>query len=233
MNYLARVNPRYFAGIHRCAGENDVRYYLNAVNIERHPQAGVALVATTGHVMASIHDPNGWLHPDYDKLTVERTTKRVLSAITKRKGHQLGLEPQHLWIAENCLVLSSEEKADEEPEPFGPFSLIAERSALVLDHKPLDWRRAIPSDADTTPAPWLNSEYLALFNEVGQILSATKHFPGCGMQLVASGENSSVIVRFAHPELMDRFMGLIMPMRNEALAHRLPAFLRTPEGTPA
>ncbi|MEQ6328118.1 hypothetical protein VLF92_07270 [Pseudomonas chengduensis] len=228
MNYLARVNPLYFAALHRAAGDGGVRYWLNSVHIERHQSEGVILVATNGRVMAAMHDPEGWLHPDRATLTVQRTNKRVLSAISKRPSKG-GLSPKSLWIGESCLVLSANEDTSEEPEPFGPFSLVAERSALVVDHEPLNWRRPIPKGEDTA-APWLNPQYLALFSDIAQVLFPSKYCPGGGMRLIASGENGAVLVRLAAPDLVERFLGVIMPIRNDTLNSPHPAFLKLNEG---
>lgn len=221
-DYLARVNPRYFAAIHLCAGDGDVRYWLNSVHIERHPEQGVILVATTGHVMAAIHDPEGWLHADHSTIVVGRTTKRLLSAIV-RPGKGCILPPK-LWIAETYLVLSTDDGTDHQPDPFGPHSLIAERSKLV-EAKPLDWRRPIPK-GPTTVMPWVNSRYIALFNDVAKILGNSKDYPAGGMRLEGTGDNTCIIVRLHNDEFKERFIGLVMPMRGGPLSSPVPAFVK-------
>ncbi|HEJ3062540.1 TPA: hypothetical protein SL272_000873 [Pseudomonas aeruginosa] len=224
MSYLARINPRYFAAIHQCAAKNDVRYYLNAIYIERHPDGGVVIVGTNGHVLAAMHDDTGWMHPSHDNLLVGTTTKRMLSALVKPRG-QDGLPPAHLWIGANCLVLSSCEEVDLAPGPFDPQSHLAERSELV-DGKFPDWRKILPPDTGSDESePWVNSAYLALFNDVAKALQPGAYLGG-GIHLARSGEHASIIVRVLHEGIRDKFFGLLMPMRGENLKSKVPAFAR-------
>jgi hypothetical protein len=228
-DYLAHVKPRYFAAIHKCAAQNDVRYYLNALYLERHLDGGVVIVATNGHVMAAMHDESGWMHPDHNHLLVGTTTRRMLSALVKPRGPD-GFPPAHLWVGANCLVLSGREEVDEAPDPFDPQSHLAERSELV-DGKFPDWRKVIPADTGDDGEPWVNSAYLALFNDVAKAL-VPGLYPGGGIHLAHAGAHTSVIVRVLHEELRDKFFGLVMPMRGEDLTSKVPAFARPakPEG---
>lgn len=237
MNYLARVNPHYFAAVHHCTAQKDPRTYLEAVQIERHPDSGVIMVATNGHVLAAVHDEKGWLHPDHNNILVARTTKRLLSALTKARGHD-DLPPAQLWISADCLVVTSDmeepdQKSLAEPEPFGPSSHAAERSTLLNDKLP-DWRRPQPPETtEETGTPWVSSIYLALFNEIAKNLGVTSMAPGGGMQLHYTGANHVIAVRLGDPDLQDRFLGLIMPRHGEPLKSKLPAFAKqaAPEGS--
>ena len=222
-DYLARVNPRFFAAIHKCAAQNDVRYYLNALYLERHPDGGVVIVGTNGHVLAAMHDDTAWMHPSHNNLLVGTTTKRMLSALVKPRGPD-GLPPAHLWIGANCLVLSSREEVEEAPEPFDPQSHQAERSELV-DGKFPDWRKTLPADTGDNGEPWVNGAYLALFNDVAKALLPGP-YPGGGINLARSGVHTSVIVRVLHDEFRDKFFGLVMPMRGEDLKAKVPSFAR-------
>lgn len=60
--YIAKVNPKFFHAISLFASKSDVRYYLEGVFIESNPKGGVNIVATNGHVMAVMHDPEGFAH---------------------------------------------------------------------------------------------------------------------------------------------------------------------------
>lgn len=231
-DYLARVNPRYFAAVHHCAAKKDVRHYLEAVQIERHHDAGVILVATNGHVLAAMHDEKGWLHPDHNSILVARTTSRLTSALIKNRGCD-GLPPAYLWVGADCLVVTSAPEASDgddvptdSPDPFGQFSHIAERSRLLEANYP-DWRRPLPPEAsDESSTPWANSMYLALFNEVAKALGSTSMAPGGGMQLHYTGANRTITIRLGDPELQERFLGLIMPRCGEPLKSKFPRFLQ-------
>jgi hypothetical protein len=222
MAFLARLNPRYFAAIHQCAAKNDIRYYLNAVQIERHPDGGVLIIATNGHFLGAIHDPEGWLHPDHKSLLVGCLSKRLLSACLARRGSD-SCEPAWLWVAEKFSMVSSEVDLAEEPDPFGQWTHLADKTELV-DGKFPDWRRVVPSarKAAKTQYPCLNGEYLEAFNKIGTLLSGQKRFAGGGIHLEVSEDPSKVIVRFNDRELMSRFMGLIMAMHGDKVETILP-----------
>lgn len=49
---------------------------------------------------------------------------------------------------------------------------------------------------------------LEVFNKIGVLLSGQKQFGGGGIRLEASEGKGSVVVRFNHHELVDRFLGM-------------------------
>lgn len=222
MSFLARVNPKYFAAVHQCAAKGDVRYYLNAVQIERHPEAGVIIVATNGHFMGAMHDPDGWIHPAHQSVLLSTASKRLLSACTARRGPD-GEAPALLWIAEKYSVVSSMPDIAQEPELFGDYAHLTEKTELVEGKFP-DWRRVVPSkrQAPDKQLPCINGEYLEVFNKIGVLLSGQKRFGGGGINLEASGEK--IVVRFNSSELMERFMGVVMPMRGDEVKTILPSW---------
>ncbi|MGX5220293.1 hypothetical protein ACVTMO_16875 [Pseudomonas segetis] len=224
MEYLARVNPKYFAAIHQCAAKGDVRYYLNAVQIERHPQGGVLIVATNGHFMGAIHDPDGWIADGRDSVLIGTVSKRLLSACSARKGPD-SRPPAKLWIAEKFSLVSSLDDTDEEPEMFGDPSHLTEKTDLIDGLFP-NWKRVIPTKRRTRvePFPCINGEYLEAFNKIGVLLTGRKCFGGGGMRIEPSVGDGAVIVRFNSNDLIDRFFGVVMPMASEPLPSLLPAW---------
>jgi hypothetical protein len=222
MAFFARVNPKYFAAIHQCAAKGDVRYYLNAVQIERHPSGGVLIVATNGHFMGAMHDPKGWLHPERSSLLLGTVSKRLLAACIARKGFDQEA-PAHLWIAEKFSLVSSQVNSIEEPELFGEHSHLTERTELVDGVFP-NWRRVMPTKRrkELEPFPCLNGEYLEVFNKIGCLLTGQKSLGGGGMRLEPSEGNGSVVVRFENHAIIDRFVGVVMPMRAEPVKSLLP-----------
>lgn len=89
MDIIARVNPKYFAAINLFAAENDVRYYLCGVYIEPHPEKGAVIVATNGHIIGIIHDPEGFCAKP---IIVGDITKPLISAC-RSKGICKGMPP--------------------------------------------------------------------------------------------------------------------------------------------
>lgn len=231
MEFLARVNPKYFAAIHLCSANRDVRYYLNAVQIERHPEQGVIIIATNGHIMGVVHDPDGWLRDDLGSLLVGKSSKRLLTACQAKRGTD-GEEPKSLWIASKFSVVSSSGDPSEGPEPFGPLAHLTEKSELV-DGKFPDWRTAMPKERNLigTCYPWVNGEYLETFHKVANTLRGKARYSS-GLHLEPSGEKNAVVVRLQDVDLDERFVGVIMSMRGNAVESLLPAWL-TPEPSKA
>jgi hypothetical protein len=56
------------------------------------------------------------------------------------------------------------------------------------------------------------------------MLSGQKRFGGGGMHLETGEDKGSVIVRFNSLDLIERFVGVLMPMRGEDLKGFLPAW---------
>jgi DNA polymerase-3 subunit beta len=226
MKYLARINPKYFAAIHQCAAKGDVRYYLNAVQIERHPAGGVVIVATNGHFMGAMHDPDGWIHPEHKSVLLGTVSKRLVSACSAKVGPDRQ-PPELLWVAEKFSLVTSSPLIDEEPELFGKFSHLTEKTELVDGLFP-DWRRVIPKAREQLESqfPCINGEYLEVFNKIGVMLSGQKSFGGGGIHLETSGEK--IVVRFNNTELMERFMGIVMPMKGNVVDALLPSWAAAP-----
>ena len=224
MEYLARINPKYFAAMYQCAAKNDVRYYLNAVNIERHPDGGVIIAATNGHFLGVIHDPDGWIHEDHNSLLVGIPSKRLVSACSTRRGPDT-FAPNMLWIAEKFSVVTGCVEATEPPEAFDSRAHLTEKTELV-DGKFPDWRKVLPTTREKleTQFPWINGEYIEAFNKIATILTGNKTFGGGGLHLEARDDSRSVVVRLANYELKDRFVGVIMPMKCDPLETIVPAF---------
>jgi len=231
MEYLARINPKYFAAMYQCAAKNDVRYYLNAVNIERHPDGGVVIAATNGHFLGVIHDPEGWMHEDHNALLVGIPSKRLISACTTRRGPDT-FEPNKLWIAEKFSVVTGCVEATDPPEPFGIGAHLTEKTELV-DGKFPDWRKVLPTEREKleTQFPWINGEYIEAFNKIATILTGRKAFAGGGLHLEARDDCRSVVVRLANYELKNRFVGVIMPMKGDPLETIVPAFAMPKPGS--
>lgn len=223
MEFLARVNPRYFAGIERFAGVKDVRYYLCGVFIEPHPHGGVNIVATNGHIMGVAYDPDGWCA---EPIIVGDITKPLLSACKKR-----GLPParaERLWIAKDCAVVSSSQEIEPPPAPFGEAALHSSKISIIDGQFP-DWRRVMPNDRTVGPAefPAVNGGYLAKVSEAAQIMADThRSFNVNSIRLYPDGDSLDVVVRSLDLDLVDRFVALVIPTRADKLYTVLPDFVK-------
>lgn len=224
MEFLARVNPRYFAGIELFAAVKDVRYYICGVFIEPHPRGGVSIVATDGVRMAAIHDPEGWCK---DKIIVGEIPRALIAACKKRKDIT-HTGPEHLWIGKDFAVVSTNPEKEPPKNPFSESALHAGKVSLI-DGKFPNWRRVIPTDRKMEPAmiPAFNVELLATLQEAAKILSGTtsKNFDGC-VRLYSAGENLALVARLIDSDLMDRFVAIMMPMRACEPTSVVPEFVK-------
>lgn len=219
MEFLARVNPRYFAGIERFAAVKDVRFYLCGVFIEPHPHGGVTIVATDGRIMAAAHDPDGWCA---EPIIVGDITKPLLSACKKRGLPSARAE--QLWIAKDCAVVSSSAETEPPPAPFGEAALHSSKISII-DGKFPDWRRVMPLERQVAPTefPPVRPEYMATVSEALQIMQDSKY---SSMRLYADGDALSVVIRTLDADLMDRFVALVMPAHADQLPTVVPEFVK-------
>lgn len=231
MNYLARVNPKYFAAIELYAAKQDVRYYLNGVRIEPHPQQGAIIIATNGHRLAAIHDPDGWCK----EPIIVGDIPRSLVAACKAKGNELKFTaPKQLWVSKTSAVVMGCDDSAPPQDPFNVMALHAVRITLIDGNYP-NWQRVLPKKRAELPTrfPSLNPAYLAELHEVASILDPLSRKHGAAVRLEALDEHSSIVARIPRLDLLERFVAVIMPLRDMEFPRTIvPAFAMTAEPTP-
>lgn len=229
MKYLARVNPRYLAAIALFRAKKDVRYYLQGIYVEPHPEKGVIITATDGNCLGSIHDPQGFA----EQAFIFQPHERIIKAC-KLKAWQKAWRPEAAWIAERHVVVVSnlgkdiaQDAQPAEPVMFGENHIEAAPSALV-DGKFPNWRRLFEYERkEPVPStfPWLRTEVMQPFLDAAKIIN-----PGftAAIHCQPHGESASSYVQI-HPSPDDpdaRFIGLAMPMRpSQSKTDRMPAWL--------
>lgn len=220
MEFLAKVNPFYFAAIAGFAAIRDVRFYLCGVYIEPYPGGGVMIVATDGRVMGAIHDPHGYVR---EPIIVATPPKALVAACTKR--HQKFWWPSKLYIGQRASVVTFGD-SDEAPELFGTGTIATVQTSLVDGQYP-EWIRPIPAKVeDGAPMPLFNSSFLKPFVNAQKILGA-QLAGSAGVFLMPAGPEKPMVVRLdVTPEIRERFTGLIMPLQE---ATGRPNALLTPE----
>lgn len=226
MEYLARVNPLYLAAVTCFAAKADVRYYLNGICITPHHERGVMIVATNGHLIGAIHDPDGWVS---EEIIVSTPTAAIMKACkyrgttgrlekVGRKTVRKGGKPAaaQAWIGADRIIITDTFVTEPPPVAFGPH-VIAQDVSSIRDGKFPDWRRVFstaPGEHDATIMPRLNVDVLQPFCEAARILKPSKLI-GTAIDIVAQGPNAITHVYMSHPDLSDRFFGGLMPMRRE------------------
>lgn len=215
MKFLARVNPKYFAAVNCFAAKHDVRYYLNGVRIEPHPTQGVVMVATNGHIMAVMHDPEGWIDPECEGMIVATPSSRLLTAC-KKKGSSKETcrqEVNALWISENAGLVTWGD-VNAKPEPFGLGTLASEKIALI-DAKYPNWKRVLPEKQRALTGgvfPQAQSQYFETCYEAAKIVYPSHRYLTAPLDIQYEGDDGKIIVRLGYDELVERFVAIIMPV---------------------
>lgn len=210
MDILARVNPRYFAAINLFQANNDARYYLNGVYIEPHPEQGAIIVATNGHILGIMHDPDGFCARP---IIVGDITKPLISAC-RSKGMVKGMPPTDLYISDGGAVVDCGDIWTGKIEPFSKNVMHLSRITLIDGVYP-KWRNVLPTDIGTAPPTMLvQCQYLALFESLVKTLGMQRSYEGIRLQCRDDGR--SVVVRMGDTELSERFVAVIMQLRDSA-----------------
>lgn len=230
MESIARVNPKYFAAINLFAADRDVRYYLNGVFIEPHPEKGVLIVATDGHRLGMIHDPSGFTDRP---IIVGSISKALAAACSARGSKKAGTEPTTLYICADVpygcggAIVQTGDTCTGDVDPFSPFTTHMSKIEII-DAKYPDYRRIIPTKEDRTERfPCVNAGYIATFSQAANILTRNKY--DSALELFSTGSNTSVVARIKSADIVDRFVGLVMPMRSDAPSSILPAWMMPKE----
>lgn len=213
MKVLANVNPRMLLAANLFAAKEDVRFYLNGVHIERHPECGVVLVGTDGHAMAAIHDPLGWIDPGRKSLIVSRLPGEVRRNLQKEVTKPLG--GRRMAISERFVVLADEFGFDPSTT-LGDGWLKIWPSSLIDGSYP-DWRRVLREHTTSwcSETPPVDPSLIDRVSDAGAILHPDLERLGARPALslfIGATEGSPVIVRFRDHALSDLFVGAIMPM---------------------
>lgn len=83
MTTLTSIHPLALAAAYLCTAKKDPRYYLQGIAIQPSRDSGANIIATDGHIMLVIHDPNGVCDKD---MIVSLPSP----AITQCKGKKAG-----------------------------------------------------------------------------------------------------------------------------------------------
>lgn len=215
MKVISKVNRKYFAATNLFSAVKDVRYYLNSVYIEPHPEVGVILVATDGHRMGVMHDPEGYT----DKpIIVGEISNQLISACKKKS-----LIPLDLFVGERGCVVGPKIEKGEDLDPFGEMVSHMSRIELIEANYP-NWRKILPKKEDRDQRfPAFNPKYLAALHEAAEILVPGKW--ASALELFSGGRDTSVVARINSADIGQRFVGIIMPMRSDSPKSILPDWL--------
>jgi hypothetical protein len=125
---LININANFLRASAICQSSETVRYYINCIRIEPHPDEGALLISTDGHRLLVIHDKTAFC-----RKAISITLDKVALAQCKPQG---GIPPR-LLVAEDGIARIGETYQT-------PASVIARGDFC-------EWQRVVPVQR------WLNA----------------------------------------------------------------------------
>lgn len=154
-----KIPAKHLRALSLFAAENDLRHYLNGICIEKaESRPGVYLIATNGHTMIVIYEPDGQMVHE-GKNVIMRLPKELLAASSRvsrgRHASQINLiaRGNRVWLG-----------TDFDSEQGDGEVYVMPGKPWVQGNYP-DWRRVVPHFDKLKPvaASAFRAEYLGKF----------------------------------------------------------------------
>lgn len=227
------VNAHRFAAVLNFISDEETRYYLNGVHVEPAPEGhdGALLVATNGHMLAAVLDPEAETH---GRSWICPVSRRVAKLIQSRVIDRIpGLTASHIHFRGAAVYVTSADSSPGENDPaeIGPAHLLAEYAPPIDGTFP-DWRRIVPRATSAEPAglapACLDAVKLAKFVKAAtQIALAEDRCPDprcLRIRILPTSDGGPLIIDIGEPT----FFGVLMPMRSPARDMSPPPWLGLP-----
>lgn len=101
---IARISAAVVKLVYPFVAQQDIRYYLNGINIRPLEDGSVMIVATDGHRYVVVRDPNGYAEKEIiasiskDALKHTTNVKHTLDVMSNGSAMISGEQAQHLFI---------------------------------------------------------------------------------------------------------------------------------------
>lgn len=188
---------------------NDIRYYLNGINVKPHKNGGAVICATNGHSLGAIYDPNA----SCDAEVILHLDARTVAACGAKSK-----EPRSLVIINNRLAVVEES---------GIEVCIQAGNPIIEGNFP-DYSRVIPAADKLLPGLVGNfdRELLRQIDVATQacVKAAGKVKGPFGVEYFSVGgsrEGSAV----ARVRALPNFVGVLMPIRSDAMLTVMPPWV--------
>jgi len=143
------VNADLFRRALTCASTEATRYYLHGVQIEPCPDGGALLIATDGHVMIVLRDPDA--HVQGSAIVHPTMILKSLTAKMPRGySHRFLAARDGAAVLVNGLAADGPGALDNLTAPTGAVESFQPAGALIDGSFP-PWRRVIPGAGGETP----------------------------------------------------------------------------------
>jgi DNA polymerase-3 subunit beta len=190
-----RVSAKLVALVTPFMAAADIRYYLCGICIRPHPAGGAVIVATNGHMLGAVHDPDGVCEHE----VILRLAPTTIAACKAR-----GNNPRHLEMRHGRLMVC---------EPGREVALQA--GDPVIEAAYPQFQNVIPPAASLRPGMLgqFNTAYIAVLDKVAKIAHPTRGpMQAVSFFHVEGNPKSSAIARLpAEPN----FVAVLMPQAAE------------------
>lgn len=183
--------------------KNDIRYYLNAINVRPHKDGGAIIVATNGHALGAIHDRDAVC----DEEVILRFDARMAQACAASRKN----EREVVVIGDRLAVVEN-----------GSSEIYIQAGRPDIEAQYPKYQRLIPNQADLQPGlvGTFGGPLIALADKAA--VAAARAFRGSvdryvGVQFFnkKGDPNSSAVFRLVDaPD----FVGVLMPMRHDSMS---------------
>ena len=208
MKITARLNAKYFALAMLFQSRKDIRYYLNGVFVEPHPDGGVIMAATDGYRLAVFRDENGSI----DEARIIRMPKDFRRPALKPTLGVLALFESPTTRGCQAHVFDATGLSDDSHDLDEIIAdVTADRvkwigAATYIDGTYPNWRGVVPKMPDDPCPPsviGVRGDQIADFQEVATRTTFST------LSIIPSSPGGPMIVRCGD----DSFFGILMPCR--------------------
>ena len=197
----------------------DIRYYLNGILIEKGPDDHPLVVATDGHRLVAALDENGLCSDDMPDSVIIQFSAETLRAAKLVKNLDNGLQIEAAKPdneTDQTPIVTVQFWHDARKPGFG----VQTSDSKLIDGTFPDWRRCLVN-AKGKAAGWYNAAYIADFEKVGRFLSENRRRAFTQMTIRSDGPELAAAIRFGGLEYA---FGILMPMRADAELPGLPVW---------
>lgn len=190
--------------------KNDIRYYLNAINVRPHRDGGAVICATNGHALGAIHDR--------DAVCEHEVILRFDARMQQACAAGLNNERQVVMLGDRLAVIEN-----------GTTEVCIQAGNPVVDGQFPRYEKVIPKADRLQPglAGMFGAPLIALAEKAAIVAGkvgekVSRGYSGLQFFNVKDVSNSSAVFRVpAAPE----FVGVLMPMRDDWNLPAAPAWV--------
>jgi DNA polymerase-3 subunit beta len=187
MNNQFTISINALKGLDLLAGKQDIRYYLNGVNVEFN-ETTTRLVATNGHVLAIQNLTQNLVNTGAGSLIIPSDIIKALKPVSKNA---------------DIVQIKQTDAGHWEIDNYG-----TKITFTALEGKFPDYARVVSGAKTSGLAAQYNPDYLATFLKAAKLLTGAKTPQ---IELMQNGQSSALINIIG----LSGFIGVTMPMKGK------------------